>query len=387
MKIILYEMKKIWNIKLLLIIAVLCTLFFFMFMHYYIENFTGSHPQTEGVNYSIQMTKQFGATLEPEEYNEFIIKANAEISAQIEAYIKSNAAFSAAGIDTLADIEKIVQKGGGTQLEDNAIDILLGEESGYLLFKLQAIKDIEEDYLAGFHYPVHYLSEKEQLRLTEIQYAEKYNNIMDGEVLEHTVIYTIHLAILAILAVLVLVAPLIITDRTQNLYLLQYTSKNGRKIFNQQFAAVILSAFFLTTALIFVFGAIYSIHGTKLFLNHGLISFLGYNIFWFDITYGQYIVLYIIFLYLLCLGTAGIAFVLSRYSQNIITLILKLIPAFAALWPLCSGVLRNIFSSSNPFYRYTKIFGIEPIVCSLVFAAGLVASFYIVYREKKIDIF
>lgn len=398
MKIVLYEMKKIWNMKLLFMITVLCALFFFMFMHFYIQYFPVGHPHKEEVDYSIQMTKQYGTTLEPEEFNEFIVKAYEEISSQMEAYIKNNAVFSAAGIHTFADFEKTYQKSECTQLENNAINLLLEKESDFLLFKLEALESIEERYHACFNYTVHNLNEeeqlrlteKEQLRLTEIQYAEKYNNInniMSGFVLENTVMYTIYFAILAILAVLVLIAPIIITDRTQNIYLLQYTSKNGRRIFNQQFAAVILSSFFLTTALIFVFGAIYSINGTKLFVNNGLISFIGFKVFWFDITYGQSIVLCVMLLYLLCLGAASIAFALSRYSQNIITLILKLIPAFAALWALCFGVFYNTFGSGNPLYRQTKIFGIEPIVCSLVFVVGLVASFYIVHREKKIDIF
>lgn len=389
MKIVLYEMKKIWNIKLLLIITGLCVLFFFMFMHFYIKHFPNGHPETEEIDYSIQMIKQYGTTLEPEEYKEFIVKAYGEISSQMEAYIKNNAVFSAAGIYTLADFEKVYQKSETTQLEDNAIKILLGEESDFLLFKLQALNSIEEAYHADFNYTLHTLNEKEQLRLTKIQYTGKYNNInniMSGWVIENTVMYTMCFSVLVILAVLVLIAPIIITDRTQNIYLLQYTSKNGRKIFNQQFAAVILSAFFLTSALIFIFGAIYSLNGTKLFVNNGLISFIGFNEFWFDITYGQYILLCVMLLYLLCLGTAGIAFVLSRYSSNIISLILKLIPAFAALWALCFGVFCGTFGSGNPLYRQTKIYGIEPIVCSLLFAAGLAASFYILHREKKIDI-
>lgn len=383
MKIVLYEMKKIWNIKLLLIISVLCALFFFMFMAFYIKYFPNGHPATEMMDYSIQMTEQFGTTLEPEEYNKFIAKANKKVSAQMETYIKSNTVFSEAGIFNFADFDKAYQTGKYTQLEENAIESLSGEESDFLLCKWQALKSIEELYDTDFN---HTLSEKEQLRLTEIQYTDKLNNIMYAEVFENTVMYTIYFAILAMMAVLLLIAPLIITDRTQNLNLLQYTSKNGRRIFNQQFVAVILSAFFLTTALIVVFGTIYSINGTKLFVNHGIISFLNYYMFWFDITYGQYIALYIVLLYLLCLATASIAFVLSRYSQNIITLILKLIPAFAVLWALCFSVFYNTFTSTNPLYKQTKIFGIEPIVCSLVFIVGLVASFYVVHREKKIDI-
>lgn len=384
MKIVLYEMKKIWNIKLLSMITILCALFFFMFMSFYIKYFPNGHPATEEIDYSIQMTRQYGRTLEPEEYEEFIVKNKEEVSAQIETYIKNNDIFSAAGIYSFADYEKVYEKDNPTQLEMNALNGLSGKESGFLLYKIQTLDSIEERYLARLD---DNLNEKEQMRLTEIQYAEKYNNIMSEQLFDNTVMYSIYFAILAVLSVLLFLAPLITTDRSRNLHLLQYTSKNGRKTFNYQFAAVILSAFLLTTALLFIFGLIYSTNGTMLFMDNGLISFLNsFLIFWLDITYRQYITLYIIFLYILCLGTAGIAFILSRYSQNLIALILKLIPVTAALWVLCFSIFYNMFTSSNPLYKQTKIFGIEPVVCSLILIAGLVASFYTVHRERKIDI-
>jgi hypothetical protein len=59
-------------------------------------------------------------------------------------------------------------------------------------------------------------SEKELARIMEIRETEEYRNIMDGWVFDNTVTYTIYLAILAVLAVLVLVSPLIVTDRARN---------------------------------------------------------------------------------------------------------------------------------------------------------------------------
>jgi len=190
------------------------------------------------------------------------------------------------------------------------------------------------------------------------------------------------------LAVLVFVSPLIVTDRAKNVHLLQYTAKHGRKILKEQLITVILSAFLLTTALLLVFGTIYSTNGAWPFWNNGLTSFLNLIVtfFWFDITYGQYIAIYIALLYVLCLGAAAIAFMLSRFSQNLIALIFKLIPAFAVLGALCFSVFYCTFSSTNILYMGTSIIGIEPIICGLVLIAGLAVSLYIAQREKKVDV-
>lgn len=394
MRIVFYEMKKIWNVKLLMVIALLCALFYSIFMSSYIEYFPNGHSATEEVDYSIEMTQRYGPTLEADEYAEFIVKTREELIFEAEAYIKNNPVFSEVGIYTYADYEAMHEKRAQTEAENNAYWTLLGEECGFVQFKLQALDRIEERY---YNYPEYKLeglissettSEKELARLTEIQQTEEYRNIMDGYVFENTVSYTIYLAILTVLAVLVFVSPLIVTDRARNVHLLQYTAKHGRRILNGQLVAVVLSAFLLTTALLLIFGAIYSANGTWPFWNNGLTSFLNTptDFFWFDITYGQYIIACVVLLYILCLGAAAIAFMLSRFSQNLITLILKLIPAFAVLGALCFSVFFYTFSSTNTLYIGTSVIGIEPIVCGLVLIAGLAASLYIVRREKKVDV-
>ncbi len=392
MRIVFFEMKKIWNIKLLLIVALICALFYLMFMEFEITYFPNGHSPTEEVAYSIQLTKEYGPTLEEAEHSEFMLKTHAELIYEAENYIQNMPVFAEAGIYTYEDYEKVHEKEDQTDLESDAIWTLLREECDFVRFKLQALDSIENGYTRlekGSEYllPAS-ASEKEIARLLQIQETGEYRNIMDGWVFGNTVTYTVYLAILAVLAVLVFVSPLIVTDRARKVHLLQYTVKHGRSILNKQLIAVLLSAFLLTTALILIFGAIYSTNGTWPFWNNGLTSFLNFQVtfFWFDITYGQYIVLYIALLYILCLGAAAIAFLLSRFSQNLITLILKLIPVFAMLGALGYSVFNETYSNNNPLYVKTGITGIEPMICGFVLMAGLAVSFYIVRRERKVDV-
>jgi len=95
--------------------------------------------------------------------------------------------------------------------------------------------------------------------------------------------------------------------------------------------------------------------------------------------------IYVAMIYVLCLGTAALAFVLARFSRNLIALILNLLPAFAALVALCLFVFMHPFSMTNVLYRATGIPGIEPAACVLLLVVGLTASFWLVRREKGID--
>lgn len=390
MRIILFEMKKIWNIKLIIIIAVLCALYYYMFIDFNIKHFPNGHPTEEEVNFSIQMTEQFGLTLEADELSEFILNTREKLISEAEIYIKTIPIFAEAEIYTYEDYNKIHEKDNQSELETNALWTLLGEECDFVRFKLETLNNIEEGY---HNYPEYIINNlipeatnvKELERFMMIMKSEEYRNIMSVSVYDNTATYAIYLTILTILAVLVLVSPLIVTDHTKKVHLLQYTSKQGRSIFKKQFIATILSTFLLTTVFIVIFGGIYSSNGTWIFWNSGLTSFMNFT-FLMNITYGQYIIIYIGILYVLCLIAATIAFLLSRFSQNLITLIMKLLPLFAVFVTISGGVLSGIFEPSNILYDWTGILGIEPMVCGVLLIIGLAVSYCFVRRETKIDI-
>lgn len=390
MRMVWYELRKIWNSRILLVVALLCTLFYWLFMSFYIDFFPNGHPATEKFEYSNELLDRYGPTLEEDEYVEFISANREKVIAEMERYIKSNPVFANVGISSYEDYERVYKKQNPTEAETEALWTLFGKESNFVRFKLQTIEWIENQYREYPRYVSELMSEatnqKEIDRLNAILETKEYTNIMEWEVYENTVGYTVYLAILSILAVFVLVSPLIVTDRARNVHLLQYSSKHGRKILQKQLLAVLLSAFMLTTLLILIFGAIYSTNGTWVFWHSGMTSFLNEPIFLFDITYGQYIVLYIVLLYTLCLGTAAMAFLFSRFSRNLITLILKLMPMFAVLTVLCLYVFNDPFSMNNSLYKALGMIGIEPLVCGGVFIVFLAVSLYFVRREKEVEV-
>lgn len=394
MRIILNEIKKIWNIKLLLVATIIGTLFYMIFMMDFIEVFKKNHSSIEVAEYAMKMTQNYGAMITDEELFDFMKKEKETLISEAEGYINTFPIFSEVGIYNFEDYEKVHYKNEQTERENEAIWTLLGEEGNFVRFKLQALDWIEEQY---YNYPEYMLErilnsqdtpKRELVRLQEIKEKEEYRNIMDGYSFDNTVRYLIYLAILTILIVLVLVSPLIANDRSINIHLLQYSSKNGRRILFQQFISIIISAFMVTTLCVLIFGAIYTINGTFVFWNNGLTSFLNLNVdfFWFDLSYGQYIIIYIILLYSLSIGAASIAFVVSRFSQNLIAVIMKLIPIFSVLGFTSFAVFFNTFSNVNFFYRFAGIPWLEPIACGLILLAGLIPSIYILHREKEIDV-
>jgi hypothetical protein len=90
-------------------------------------------------------------------------------------------------------------------------------------------------------------------------------------------------------------------------------------------------------------------------------------------------------MYATALGISALAFVLSRFSGNIVALVMKLIPVFAATAFLCVGLFNSLFSMSNSLYRFFRVFGVEAYICVAFAVATNTAAAVVVTREKKVD--
>lgn len=390
MKIIINEIKKIWNLKILALITIINVLFFLIFMEFNISCFPNGHPFTEYYNFSEELTLQYGTTLEKHEFDEFA-KKREELVEQAENYIARDAIFSAAGIYNYEDYYKFVNSSKEkTKEEDIVLWRLSGKECDFVEFKIAALDSMINDYKdARVYYKDQILETdrpKEIKRLQEILDTQQYKSIMHYHTIGNTSSYILWFSILAVLSVLILLSPLLVADKMRGVNVLQYTSKKGRKLLLSQLWAVLISAFLLTTIQLIVVGGIYSTKGTHIFWENGMNSFIGRTSFWFDMTYGQYILYALGMIYLCSIGTALIAYVIAGISQHYIQLILKLVPVFILLALLCKSVFDVCFSMDNTLYQLTGIVGIEVIACSIMLVLGSLLCIVFAQRMKKIDI-
>jgi hypothetical protein len=86
----------------------------------------------------------------------------------------------------------------------------------------------------------------------------------------------------------------------------------------------------------------------------------------------------------LALGTSLLAFVLSRLSQNLVSLLLKLLPTYIAAVALGFYVSDMMLGLSYRSGLGNSNF--ELVLCALVFFVGLAACCITVRREKQADV-
>lgn len=390
MTILFHEIKKIWSLRIVGLITILCVLFYLLFMQHNVKYFPNGHPSTEIFNLSVELTERYGSMLEEAEMVEFIETRETLVS-EAEEYISSDPVFAEAEIYSYEDYEQLHSRDQLTDAEQKALwRLYLAEEYGFIAFQIQAMNYLQENYSyisIGYEHKIaQSQSSREIDRLHEIFASEQYRGIMPINVMEDTDNYIKQLAILAVLSVIVLVSPLVATDRMRDVYLLQYTSKRGRRVLLNQLLAILISALMLVTLLVGIAMALYSKTGIQPLWNNGMTSFIGFIDFWFNITLGQYLLLSIGMVYLCAIGAALLAFALSKLSRNYISLILKLIPAFILFAMLGNEVFHFSFSMQNSLYRLTGVVGIEPVSWGIVLAAGLALSLLLIRRERRVDI-
>lgn len=373
MKIILYELKKIWNWKIIGLMVIIASLFYQMFLYYPIEHFRDNHPHIEGHDLAVEMTERYGTNITEEELEEFIHDKKYINELEFETIVETSPVFEEVGITTYEDYQllnnKFFEKPEElTNEEQEAIKIMHNDEqTDYRIYIIDRINAIAEDD----------------------SYIYKSNSILDGYTFETTMTYIGQLAILILLLSLLLVSHLVVSDRTKHVHFLQYTSTNGRKILSLQMVAVMISAFLLTTLCIVVFGGIILRNDILVFWDNNVNSFLNSFIGepWFELTFGEYILISILFIYILTLSVTLVTFIISRFSQNMVTMIMKLIPVFAVTTIIFNVLFNQMFTPHNLFYQLTSIVGVEGLLSVVLLVAALVATFFTLKKEKYIDIY
>lgn len=406
MSVLLHEIKKIWNLKTVIIIAVLCAMFYAISLSFNIEHYPNGHPQTEAVAFFTTLMEKYGSTLEPEELEDFL-RIREELIREADRYIAENSRLTEKKIFNYADLRESINTLSAKETTDEEraeLQTIMAEyyqlsanimpeseeTSGapVLEYMIVVLDDIANSYREGASLLRENIAGAApglyRERVEEMIGTEEYRGIIHGHTEENTLEYVQGLATLVVLATLILLSPLLTSDRMSKVRLLQYTTKTGRKIIAAQLAGVLLSSVFLTTVLVVVFGTVYSTNNTQIFWNSQVSSFGSHVILSIPVTFGQYVILLVGMLYLIGLVLSAIAFILSRFSANFIALAAGLIPAAVAGELLCFELVFN-----RPFNRLCFDTGIalfEPIVCIVLFALGITATIYVVRREKRVDI-
>ena len=414
MRVFVNELKKIWNIKILGIIA-LFSVFFAVSMNGYIAGYPRGDWFLD-VDFAHYLTENYGTTFELEDFEDFL-KYEETIIGEVDEFVASRQVFSDAGILSFADYWAFLEETGVLYdtLSDEELEhrVTIQAEMGHIT-RLRDGTDIQpnpyepslayhkwssfQSVVGRYHDNVlrdtewgasidnfmEYtpLNERERNRLYEIRDSGELKNVLPFWTIFITRAYARQLAVLVLLTTLILVSQLITSDRASKVNWLQYSSREGRNIFKKQFIAILISALTMTTLLIGIFAGIYGVRtDVHALWNNGINSFLSFEFYWLSITFGQYVLLMIGMMYLLSIGAAAFAFVLSRFSQNKIRLMFKIVPFFVVGMILSDWILSYFLAIYDGGDWWLQL---STLIVLLV--VGLLMAMFVLRRENKVEL-
>ncbi|MBD5524104.1 MAG: hypothetical protein HDR04_06740 [Lachnospiraceae bacterium] len=351
------EMKKIWTFRSMLLIIFFSVLFFYSFLYQWIKPFRW---EEDSLNVRLDILSdwiaRYGNTIDQTEFEEIEDGYN-DILYQAWSVIGENSYFEENGVEDYEDYLDYEQNAiNGYEGYDYSVYAkmrsLIAENTGYSRIWFQEYENMMQEYRA---------------------YGKERNSILPFEVYVYTGNYLMYLAIWCLVCVFFIAAPVMVNDRENNIVAAQYSSRIGKKTYRMQYVCTMFSVFIVVSSITVIGMLAWRTTGVFLFAGSDMSSFLNTEVFAISVTYGKYIILFIIMVYLLALGVSGILFCLSAHSPNMTSMLLKAIPALAG-GILIVLLLQNALCESNLIYRLTGRKYCEVVVTAVILTAGILLN-------------
>lgn len=354
MNIIINELKKIFKPINIAIVVLITTIIWVLFMAFNIQNFpNGSDKYTYDI--SMMILENYGTTMDENEFTD--LKEYREKRAkEATKYLLSKDEFIMSGLSTYDEYinreENSTLDYKGIDKLDELRDKLFFEEQNYLFWELQELDYLIERYDDKDFWidsmQMNETSEQKQ-RYEELRNRDTAYSPLSFRILEnyHSLIFGITLLIL--ICVPILIIPIFINDSKNKVNYLQYSSKLGRKIFNKKITASVIATFLVATIQLAILFVAYKANNTYAFWNCSINSAISDMASWYDITFGQYIILSVIINYIIAFITCMISIFVSSKADTYISAIGIQIPILFAfgIWLNDRGMraLTEVFYS------------------------------------------
>ncbi len=184
------------------------------------------------------------------------------------------------------------------------------------------------------------------------------------------------LAIMIIICCMVLIVPYQIRERISNVIPIYATTKTGRRIFNIQTLAVLITSSIVCLVQLGLYTIMCGLNGVFVFWECPA-STLAIPL-WIDISFGAYFMLYIFLIWIITIALSLTAYIISRMSTNYIVGVAVSIPVGVCSCLYINTALGRIYDfSENTIMSYIHW---TVFTCLLVFS---IATMSLLKKDKK----
>jgi hypothetical protein len=379
MRLVYYEMKKLFNWKNILLIILINIVMNYLFIDFHIKHFPNGRPILDEYHLSKEMIEKYGVSIDEKEFTD-LKKWYENMVKQADQYIQSREDFAHAGIRTYEDFRT-------ADLSNDELDALHSQvmftEQVDLFWKLEALEYIMEQYekrdrwIKGLYVE---LTPKQEEKINQIIDSGTYQSILPWFVFENYNHIIKNVTIIIIVSIIVLLSPIYVSDKRNHVRLLQYTSKKGRSVFTTKMMTALISTFLLITVQLIGYFTIYSQNQVHMFFASKVNSIFNVVLLWYDLSFFQYIVMTVAAIYLLGMILSLIVCFISSISSNYLMVIGIQVPIFLGLVGyLLKYLIENVTTLRLPEY-------LAPCLYMALLFLGIIFMILRWKKEKVLDI-
>lgn len=357
MRLLAWELRKIWQPGILAAILLLGAVYYWMFPEFYIEYFCNGPSAQANFQLASEWVAEYGPTLEMEERESL----DGQLAEELQAFDRQIAAIPEAAAAGLTDYEAFCQfvedYRSDTAASDGEADmdrefLVQRVYSGTNWYRINEIQNTMELYDTREEQSALERSDRKAegqpeamiRRAEQLAQPERAHSLLPFSVKDSTREYGKDLAVWCVLSIVLLLSPTLVRDRLRRTRAMQWTSRRGRSILTSQMAAALCSALVLTILNLVIYAVPFLAQKPLQFRDCGLGGIWAWGAPWFDWTYGTYLVVLTGLILALSLAAAGLTVFLSQYSGNYIAMLLKALPLFVAV-----GAVLGSWLLDQPF--------------------------------------
>lgn len=368
MNIIKNEIKKIFNPINMIVAALITIIIWFLFISFNIEHFPNG-SNIYDYDTSVYMLKNYGTSMDEEEFKDFKQYRKEKIK-EANKYLLSDDEFAKENINSYEDYINIRSKMGYNQKADELIEKVMFEDNVEVFWELQSLDYLIERYedkdsWIGLGGEVESPSQK--ARHEEIKDSNGVNSPLNYMIFRNynSLIFGINLLVL--ICVPILICPIFINDNKNKVNYIQYSTKNGRKLFSKKVIASLISSIVITTIHLGILFTVYKSNNTYMFWDCSISSSISDMLSWYDITFGQYIILSVILTYIVSIITSIVTICVSSRTSTYISAIGIQIPILFIFgyWLKAIG-MDYLTTTYYPKYTLHIIYGLLILISSVM---------------------
>ncbi len=376
-RLFLYEMKKIFSWKLILLVLLVNLLMFKVLLEFDLEYFPNGRPAGDDFKIEQHIISKYGATMDEEEFLDLQATYEEEV-AKADAFLANDPKAIAVEMDSY----------------ENFRDFDYGNEEK-MAYHDEMFFNSEEDFpwvLQAYEGYLERYQHKEKALVANMKGAtpaqkKRYEQLLEEEkfaVYTDTVTsnfksYKTSMAIVIFLSVAILISPIFLRDVNAGVVPLQYSSKKGRSVYRTKWLAGLVSSILIASILLILYMTLYATNDTSSHFDLPLYTF-GWDYFWYDITFLQYITLSIAVIFGMSVLLSILTMAISSLVPNTIVLIaVQIVIMFVMIAGGATVIINNLI---NIWYAQAFV----PSVLTIFAVVTILVAGFVWRREGKRDI-